>query len=32
VRLRLNANRASDAFSDFEQVFADQIADANEFY
>jgi hypothetical protein len=32
VRLRLNANCASDAFSDFEQIFADRIADANEFY
>src|SRR5215472_10732204 len=32
VRLRLSTKSAADAFSDFDQVFADRIADANEFF
>jgi len=32
VRLRLSAKPASDAFADFDQIFATRTADANEFY
>jgi hypothetical protein len=32
VRLRLAASRSEDAFGDFEQVFADRIAEADAFY
>ena len=32
VRLRLSAKPLADAFSGFDQVFSDRIADANEFY
>jgi hypothetical protein len=32
VRLRLSKNHAGDAFSDFEEVFAARLSDANEFY
>jgi len=32
VRLRLSKRPASNTFFDFDQVFADRIADANEFY
>ena len=32
VRLRLSATPAADAFADFTQIFADRLADADEFY
>ena len=32
VRLRLNGKPAAEAFSDFDQIFTDRLADANEFY
>ncbi len=32
VRLRLNGKLAAEAFSDFDQIFTDRLADANEFY
>jgi hypothetical protein len=32
VRLRLSATPPSDAFSDFDKIFAERLADADEFY
>ncbi len=32
VRLRLNGKPAAEAFSDFDQIFANRLADADEFY
>jgi hypothetical protein len=32
ARLRLSANPSADAFAKFDEIFADRLADANEFY